>query len=218
MSHPETIYPAPASYERAQAALAALDTARESLRSSEYSEADQRTALCWLANELGTTRPERGTLAAIRAVLEKLDRPDVFRRDQDAWEAHGAKPRSFKSWKSKIHGLLLTDADDAFLEFTAFSSLSPEVNCFARAGLGSTTRETAFIVRVQRVLLCTRRALFAARSAARAGLVQLVLGFTLGPFWNGAASALEAATRGVPITIAQTVARPGAAEAGARKA
>ena len=43
MSHPETIYPAPASYERAQAALAALDTARESLRSSEYSEADQRT-------------------------------------------------------------------------------------------------------------------------------------------------------------------------------
>jgi len=57
---------------------------------------------------------------------------------QDAWEAHGAKPRSFKSWKSKIHGLLLTDAvdqleDDAFLEFTAFSSLSPEVNCFARA-------------------------------------------------------------------------------------
>jgi len=82
MSHPETIYPAPASYERAQAALAALDTARESLRSSEYSEADQRTALCWLANELGTTRPERGTLAAIRAVLEKLDRPDVFRRDQ----------------------------------------------------------------------------------------------------------------------------------------
>ena len=31
---------------------------------------------------------------------------------QDAWEAHGAKPRSFKSWKSKIHGLLLTDAVD----------------------------------------------------------------------------------------------------------
>jgi len=34
--------------------------------------------------------------------------------------------------------------------------------------LGSPTHETAFAVRVQRVLLCTRRALFAARSAARA--------------------------------------------------
>ena len=36
-----------------------------------------------------------------------------------------------------------------------------------RIGLRSPTQETAFAVRVQRVLLCTRRALHAARSAAR---------------------------------------------------
>ena len=63
-------------------------------------------ALCRLANELGMTRPELESLAAIRSVLEKLEQPDV------AWVAHGASSCSFTSWENKVLGLLLTTVVD----------------------------------------------------------------------------------------------------------
>jgi len=93
-------------------AIESLEIARFALKDPMFSEAEVNVALGNLAGELGTTRPERGTLVAMRAVIDKLERPEVFPRDQDAWEMHGAKPRSFKTWKQRINGLVLSMAVD----------------------------------------------------------------------------------------------------------
>jgi hypothetical protein len=127
-----------------QAALNALEDARCALKDPLRSEAEVNQALAKLAAELGTTRPEKGTLVAIRSVIDKLERPEVFPRDQDAWEMHGAKPRSFKTWKQRINGLVLYMAvdmleEDAIMEFTAYHAMSPTVDCWA--GVSGLTKE-----------------------------------------------------------------------------
>ena len=69
-----------------------------------------------LARSLGSVHPEIGSIRAIRAVLDKLEHPAQFRRDQDAWERHSASKRTFKTWKGGIHRIL----------DTAFAALSPD--------------------------------------------------------------------------------------------
>jgi len=121
MSHPETIYPAPASYERAQAALAALDTARESLRSSEYSEADQRTG--WSSHQRRARAPAASAREASPRTLaaRPIARPHAHPSIRDAsatrssqrsagWRmswgrrgrSGGRSRRSGRCWRSSI--------------------------------------------------------------------------------------------------------------------
>jgi hypothetical protein len=85
-----------------QSASNAFDEAWHALNDPLRTEAEVNRALRKLAVELGTTRPEKGTLLAIRSVIDKLMRPEAFSRDQDAWELHGAKPRSYKIWKQRL--------------------------------------------------------------------------------------------------------------------
>lgn len=152
-----------------QSALNAFEEARCALKDPLRSEAEVNQALGKLAAELGTTRPERGTLVAIRSVIDKLERPEAFPRDQDAWEMHGAKPRSFKTWKQRINGLVLSMAvdmleEEAFLEFTAYHSVSPTVDCWA--GVSGLTREEESQNRQVEVANKDARTLLAAHAAS----------------------------------------------------
>jgi hypothetical protein len=118
-------------------AIHAFDEARYALKDPLRSEAEVILALRKLAAELGTTRPEQGTYRAIRSVIDKFERPEAFSRDQDAWELHGAKPRNFKKWKKRIHELVPSMPevdifkDEAFLEFCAYHTLDPSMDCWA---------------------------------------------------------------------------------------
>jgi hypothetical protein len=127
-----------------QSAINAFDEARYALKDTLRSEVEVNRALHKLAVELGTTRPEKGTFLAIRSVIDKLERPEAFSRDQDAWELHGAKPRNFKIWKQRINGLVLSIAvdmleEEAFLEFSAYHTLDPSMDCWA--GVSGLTKE-----------------------------------------------------------------------------
>jgi hypothetical protein len=152
-----------------QEALQAFEEARYALKDPSRSEAEQNQALCKLAAELGTTRPERGTLIAMRSVIDKIERPEAFPRDQDAWEMHGARPRSYKTWKQRINLLVLSMAvdmleEEAFLEFTAYHSVAPTVDCWA--GVSGLTREEEKENRQVEIANKDARTLLAAHASA----------------------------------------------------
>ena len=88
----------------------ALEAAKAAVRASADVQSCE-PQLRALAHALGATRPQRSTLLALLAVLDKQVHAGKFIRDQDAWEAHGAKERNFRSWKNKIQDML-TDAVD----------------------------------------------------------------------------------------------------------
>ena len=83
------------------------------VRAALLAGADVSDKLRLLAQSLGVTRPELSTLHALHAVLDKIEHPGKYRRDQDAWEAHGAKERSYRSWKKHIVALTQAQLDVA---------------------------------------------------------------------------------------------------------
>lgn len=86
-----------------------LDHARAALQSgSDVSEPVRK-----LAHSFGITRPEAGTLCAITAALDKLENPEKYARDRDAWEAHGAKERNYRQWKRKLTSLTNAEIEEA---------------------------------------------------------------------------------------------------------
>ena len=95
--------------------LAALEKARDAV-SRNAGDREVTGSVIELARSLGSVHPETGSIRAIRAVLDKLEHPAQFRRDQDAWEKHSASKRTFKTWKGGIHRIL----------DTAFAALSPD--------------------------------------------------------------------------------------------
>jgi len=113
--------------------IAALDRARAAVRSrSDASACD--AAMHDLAIALGTTRPETGTVRAIRAVVDKLEHPDAYPRDEDVYAAHGAKGRTFTLWKARFHSLALHTLVDSLsssdiLEATAYIAAPERPSC-----------------------------------------------------------------------------------------
>ena len=122
-------------------ALSALSDARSAVRA----RSDADAPVIMLAQSLGASRPRPSTLRAIHAVLDKLEHPGAYARDQDAWEAHGASSSSYLKWKNSIHGLLLSAAadvisDDDLVEFTAVHSALHSIpaeptSCMSAPGL-----------------------------------------------------------------------------------
>ena len=98
--------------------LAAIENARLATRTGdEHAIID---ALLELASSwLFDARRHRlsSTLLALRAVIDQLENPNKFRRDQGYWEAHGATRRKFKRWSCAIHAQLTEVVDDT--EFSA---------------------------------------------------------------------------------------------------
>lgn len=82
----------------------ALDAAREAVR-GHLPIGEIVSRVRELASRFGTSRPEQGTVRAIRAVLGKLEFPEQYGTDRDAWEAHHARERNFKRWKKAINAV-----------------------------------------------------------------------------------------------------------------
>ena len=106
--------------------LASLEAARDAVRRQARPETT-RLCLRELGEALGSAHLEPGSERAILAVLDHLEHPGLFPRDQDAWEAHGAKRTAFKSWKQRIQPIFLNAVVDS-----APDNLLQEVD---RAGL-----------------------------------------------------------------------------------
>ena len=51
---------------------------------------------------LYSSHPEASSMKALRAVLDQRVHRELFSRDEDAWEKHGAKRTSFKEWKRHV--------------------------------------------------------------------------------------------------------------------
>ena len=78
--------------------LNALAAALCAIRNGETSSETLRD----LAQAFGATHPKAGTLRAIQAVLDQIENPSDFTRDQDAYEKHGATKATFCRWKQKL--------------------------------------------------------------------------------------------------------------------
>lgn len=159
---------------------AALNDARVAVRQRQ-STLD--APLIALAAALGSSRPRPATLRAIHAVLDRVERPDAFTTDQEAWEAYGASGSTFLTWKNKIHGLLLSVAIDSIsqddvLEFTASYSALHSVaaergGCMSSmpVAVASDADETVAVElanRNARALLRDHASAFVARNGAEA--------------------------------------------------
>ena len=150
----------------------------------------------WLASELCRPRPKKNFGAAGKEFSTKGGRTKRFtrqarqeknwnpeneestRRDGCAEKKKNICQTPFKGRVSRVLRYTLGAASPARSAFgaarrrrTAFTTRGVKrrrSHFVPRIGLRSPTHETAIAVRVQHVLLCTRRALNAARSAARA--------------------------------------------------
>lgn len=78
--------------------LTVLAAALCAIRNGETSSETLRD----LAQAFGATHPKAGTLRAIQAVLDQIENPSDFTRDQDAYEKHGATKATFCRWKQKL--------------------------------------------------------------------------------------------------------------------
>lgn len=65
-----------------------------------------------LARQLGFPRAEASTFRAIFAVVKR----SAYSSDKEAWEAHGAKPRTYQQWKALIEPLEPQAMADGFLD------------------------------------------------------------------------------------------------------
>ena len=84
--------------------LEALEAARAAVR--EDSSNAGHVALVALARAQSCAKPEAQTLLAIIAVLDRVEHPAKFRSDRDAYETHGVKQTTFKTWKGRISQLM----------------------------------------------------------------------------------------------------------------
>ena len=89
----------------------AVDAARLSVRSETDAIASE-AALRHLAYTFGAKRPITSTLNAIQAVLDQIEHPSEFARDQDVCDKHGVKKGTFADWKQKLAELLRSAAVD----------------------------------------------------------------------------------------------------------
>ena len=69
-------------------ALSALNRCRAAVAGTDSLELDYSVRA--LAVALGSTRPQRSTVSAIAAVVAKIEQPEIYPRDKDAWTAYGA--------------------------------------------------------------------------------------------------------------------------------
>ena len=78
----------------------ALEAALQAVRT----EADEPVTLERVERlaRLCSSHPEASSMKALRAVLDHRVHRELFSREQDAWEKHGAKRSSFKEWKRHV--------------------------------------------------------------------------------------------------------------------
>ena len=83
----------------------ALHAARQCMQSSD-TEAEICQVICTLAIALGASRPEAGTIKALRAVLMLLERPEMLSEEQ-ACTSTGASFSNFKRWRKRVQSAQL---------------------------------------------------------------------------------------------------------------
>ena len=92
--------------EEVAARQAALKAARDALLDG----ADINDTVRTLAQTFGVGRPEQSTLRALHAVLDKIEQPSKYRRDQDAFGERTGNPCAFPSCRD----CYLTTVGDRF--------------------------------------------------------------------------------------------------------
>ena len=93
----------------------ALAAARDALSSDVPVEEDVRTALSDLARALGAKRSEKGTITALRAIVEQQVRPG--KTDKMCYQRTGASKSNFMKWKRRVHQCQVAGhVDDVMVE------------------------------------------------------------------------------------------------------
>ena len=153
---------------------------REQMASERAVPSATEKEFCRSGKEFSTKggRTKRFTRQARQEKNWNPENEESTRRDGCAEKKKNICQTPFKGRVSRVLRYTLRAASPARSAFgaarrrrTAFTTRGVKrrrSHFVPRIGLRSPTHETAIAVRVQHVLLCTRRALFAARSAARA--------------------------------------------------
>ena len=84
---------------RATVEYTVFEAAREAVARGDESLDERLRAL---AIACGNTRPEKSTLAALRAVLDKIARPAELPTDKAAWSKHGVSSSTYFLWKKRV--------------------------------------------------------------------------------------------------------------------
>ena len=94
----------------------ALAAARSALSPDTPVEDDVRTALSDLARALGAKRSEKGTITALRAIVEQQIRPGPA-TDKMCYQRTGASKSNFMKWKRRVHECQVAGhVDDVMVE------------------------------------------------------------------------------------------------------
>ena len=84
----------------------ALHVARQCIQSSSmHTDAETSQVVRTLAVALGASRPEAGTIKALRAVVMLLERPEMS--EEEAYTSTGASMSNFKRWRKRVQSAQL---------------------------------------------------------------------------------------------------------------
>ena len=87
--------------------LLAFEAARR-----QFVDGDATAAARDLAHAFGAVHPQTSTLRAIQAVIDQLDNPSAFARNEDAYTKHGATQCTFNRWKKKLMAFVVEEEVD----------------------------------------------------------------------------------------------------------
>ena len=134
----ETSLPSSSTNEAAQQAVQALLAAMQA-------SADNKAAVFLCARQLGEAlggkHLEEGSDRAIVACIDRAVNEKTFRRDQDAWEKHGAGKMAFYAWKKKVRPHVIALLLIA-MEGEGAADGTSEEGAAERAAGGTVLRET----------------------------------------------------------------------------
>ena len=105
-----TTSPTPESLGHGQGSMTpgqqALHVARQCIQSSSmHTDAETCQVVRTLAVALGASRPEAGTIKALRAVVMLLERPEMS--EEEAYTSTGASMSNFKRWRKRVQSAQL---------------------------------------------------------------------------------------------------------------